>query len=57
MIFCGVPPELHTEIAAKAAAEDKSLHKCVTDLSGEAIQLQSLTFNLPFYWIAGVQPL
>lgn len=33
-----VPPELHAEIAAKAAAEGKSLNKCVTDLLGEAIQ-------------------
>ena len=32
-----VPPELHAEIAAKAAAEGKSLNKCVTDLLGEAI--------------------
>ena len=35
-----VPPELHAEIAAKAAAEGKSLNKCVTDLLDEAIQLQ-----------------
>jgi len=35
-----VPPELHAEIAAKAAAEGKSLNKCVTDLLGEAIQHQ-----------------
>ena len=33
-----VPPELHAEIAARAAAEGKSLNKCVTDLLGEAIQ-------------------
>lgn len=35
-----VPPELHAEIAARAAAEGKSLNKCVTDLLGEAIQCQ-----------------
>lgn len=35
-----VPPELHAEIAAKAAAEGKSLNKCVTDLLDEAIQIQ-----------------
>jgi predicted HicB family RNase H-like nuclease len=35
-----VPPELHAEIAAKAAAEGKSLNKCVTDLLDEALQLQ-----------------
>lgn len=35
-----VPPELHAEIAAKAAAEGKSLNKCVTDLLGEAIHSQ-----------------
>lgn len=35
-----VPPELHALIAAKAAAEGKSLNKCVTDLLGEAIQHQ-----------------
>ena len=33
-----VPPELHAEIAARAAAEGKSLNKCVTDLLGDAIQ-------------------
>jgi predicted HicB family RNase H-like nuclease len=33
-----VPPELHAEIAARAAAEGKSLNKCVTDLLDEAIQ-------------------
>ena len=32
-----VPPELHAEIAAKAAAEGKSLNKCVSDLLGDAI--------------------
>nr|WP_320189723.1 type II toxin-antitoxin system HicB family antitoxin [uncultured Desulfobacter sp.] len=31
-----VPPALHAEIAASAAAEGKSLNKCVTDLMGEA---------------------
>lgn len=35
-----VPPELHAEIAARAAAEGKSLNKCVTDLLGEAIECQ-----------------
>ena len=35
-----VPPELHAEIAARAAAEGKSLNKCVTDLLDEAIQCQ-----------------
>jgi len=35
-----VPPELHAEIAARAAAEGKSLNKCVTDLLDEAIQSQ-----------------
>jgi predicted HicB family RNase H-like nuclease len=32
-----VPPELHAEIAARAAAEGKSLNKCVTDLLGDAV--------------------
>ena len=32
-----VPPELHAEIAARAAAEGKSLNQCVTDLLGEAV--------------------
>ena len=35
-----VPPELHAEIAAKAAAEGKSLNKFVTDMLDEAIQYQ-----------------
>lgn len=35
-----VPPELHAEIAAKAATEGKSLNKCVTDMLDEAIQIQ-----------------
>nr|MBI9047742.1 toxin-antitoxin system HicB family antitoxin [Anaerolineaceae bacterium] len=33
-----VPPELHAEIAAKAAAEGKSLNKCVIDMLGELIE-------------------
>lgn len=32
-----VPPDLHAEIAAKAAAEGKSLNKYVTDILSEAI--------------------
>lgn len=36
-----VPPELHAEIAAKAAAEGKSLNKFVTDIIDQAIQHQS----------------
>ena len=35
-----VPPELHAEIAAKAAAEGKSLNKFVTDMIDQAIQHQ-----------------
>lgn len=35
-----VPPELHAEIAARAAAEGKSLNKCVTDLLGDAVHTQ-----------------
>ncbi|VEN73833.1 Predicted nuclease of the RNAse H fold, HicB family [Candidatus Desulfarcum epimagneticum] len=35
-----VPSGLHAEIAAKAAAEGKSLNKCVADLLGDAIQCQ-----------------
>ena len=35
-----VPPELHAEIAAKAAAEGKSLNKCVTDMLDQIIQHQ-----------------
>jgi len=33
-----VPPELHAEIAAKAAAEGKSPNKCVKDMLNESIQ-------------------
>ncbi|SDU38597.1 type II toxin-antitoxin system HicB family antitoxin [Desulfobacula phenolica] len=33
-----VPPELHAAIAARAAAEDKSLNKCVIELLDKAIQ-------------------
>lgn len=33
-----VPPALHAEIAAKAAAEGKSLNKCVKDMLNESIQ-------------------
>ncbi len=33
-----VPPELHAEIATKAAAERKSLNTCVTDMLTESIQ-------------------
>ncbi len=36
-----VPPELHAEIAAKAAAEGKSLNKFVTDMIDQAIQHQN----------------
>ena len=32
-----VPPELHAEIAARSAAEGKSLNKCVTDLIEDAV--------------------
>jgi len=32
-----VPPELHAQIAERAAAEGKSLNKCVTDLLGDAV--------------------
>jgi predicted HicB family RNase H-like nuclease len=35
-----VPPELHAEIAAKAAAEGKSLNKLVTAMLDQAIQHQ-----------------
>ena len=35
-----VPPELHAEIAAKAAAEGKSLNKFVTDMLQQAVQHQ-----------------
>lgn len=35
-----VPPELHAEIAAKAAAEGKSLNQLVTDMLDQAIQHQ-----------------
>jgi predicted HicB family RNase H-like nuclease len=35
-----VPPELHAQIAARAAAEGKSLNKCVTDLLGDAVHSQ-----------------
>jgi len=31
---------LHAEIAAKTAAEGKTLNKCVSDLLDEAIQLR-----------------
>jgi predicted HicB family RNase H-like nuclease len=36
-----VPPELHAEIAAKAAAEGKSLNKFITDMIDQAIQHQN----------------
>ena len=32
-----VSPELHAVVAAKAAAEGKSLNKCVADLLGEVV--------------------
>jgi len=32
-----VSPELHAEVAAKAAAEGKSLNKCVADLLDEIV--------------------
>ena len=32
-----VPPELHAEVAAKAAAEGKSLNQCVADMIGEVV--------------------
>ena len=35
-----VPPKLHAEIAARAAAEGKSLNKCVTELLGKAVHAQ-----------------
>ena len=35
-----VPPKLHAEIAARAAAEGKSLNKCVTELLGNAVHAQ-----------------
>lgn len=35
-----VPAELHAEIAAKAAAEGKSLNQCVTDMLGEVVKSQ-----------------
>jgi len=35
-----VPPELHAEIAARSAAEGKSLNKCVTDLIEDAVHSQ-----------------
>jgi predicted HicB family RNase H-like nuclease len=36
-----VPPELHAELAAKAAAEGKSLNKFVTNMIDQAIQHQN----------------
>ena len=33
-----VPPELHAEIAVKAASEGKSLNQCVAELLGEVVQ-------------------
>ena len=38
-----IPPELHAEIAARAAAEGKSLNQCVTDMLDEVIQCQQMT--------------
>jgi len=35
-----VSAELHAEIAAKAAAEGKSLNQCVTDMLGEIVKSQ-----------------
>ena len=35
-----VPPELHAEIAAKAAAYGKSHNQCVTDMLGEVVRHQ-----------------
>ncbi len=32
-----VPPEIHAEIAAKAAAEGKSLNQCVSDILNEVV--------------------
>ena len=32
-----VSPELHAEVAAKAAAEGKSLNKCVADMLDQAV--------------------
>ena len=32
-----VPPEIHAEIAAKAAAEGKRLNRCVADILNEAV--------------------
>lgn len=32
-----VPPELHAEVATKAAAEGKSLNQCVADILNEAV--------------------
>ncbi len=35
-----VTPELHAEVAAKAAAEGKSLNQCVADMLGEFVHNQ-----------------
>ncbi len=34
-----VTPELHAEVAAKAAAEGKSLNQCVADILGEIVHI------------------
>jgi len=36
-----VPPELHAEVAAKAAAEGKSLNQCVADMLNELVHSNS----------------
>lgn len=35
-----VTPELHAEVAVKAAAEGKSLNQCVADMLGEVVRNQ-----------------